>query len=102
MLLGMVLCATAVAHCRLNLLRFRSITCCWFCIDAIVARVQVMSAFAPKVASALVFDRDEFMTQQLLELCRASSHRPHVVVGVVGLAHLDGIERRFQFAEMAG
>jgi pheromone shutdown protein TraB len=59
--------------------------------------VQVLTDLAPHVADAIVYDRDDFMTKSLLNICTDKVLPPgnRVVVAVVGLAHLDGIERRF-------
>ena len=59
--------------------------------------VQGLTAVAPKVAKALLYDRDEHMLRQLLKLCKENPDisQPRVIVAVVGLAHLDGLERRF-------
>jgi pheromone shutdown protein TraB len=48
-----------------------------------------MRELNPALATALIDERDEYMVQQL----RGLKGR---VVGVVGLAHLDGIERRWE------
>jgi pheromone shutdown protein TraB len=46
----------------------------------------------PKVAAAMVDERDEIMTQGLLNDCAGRS------VAVVGMAHMDGIEGRWREA----
>ncbi len=53
---------------------------------------QFLRQMNPELAKALIDERDEFMVQQL----RGLKGR---VVGVVGLAHLDGIERRWEAME---
>lgn len=49
----------------------------------------------PALASALIDERDEFMVQKLRKLKGR-------VVGAVGLAHLDGIERRWEEMQPGG
>ena len=51
--------------------------------------VQALREFLPPVAEALIDERDEYMVKTLRSLEGRT-------VAVVGLAHLDGIERRFQ------
>jgi hypothetical protein len=61
--------------------------------------MQAVATLAPSIADVLVHDRDRIMTDCLYKL--ASEHAaplglgPRAVVAVVGLAHLDGIERRW-------
>jgi pheromone shutdown protein TraB len=47
----------------------------------------------PKVAVAMVDERDEMMTNGLLHKC------PGRTVAVVGMAHMDGIEARWRAAQ---
>ena len=56
------------------------------------ACVQVMRVMLPEAVAALVDRRDDEMTRRLLEAAGGSGSGP--VVGVAGLMHLDGIERR--------
>lgn len=56
---------------------------------------EYMRAVNPGLAKALIDERDEIMTQALLRL-------EGRVVGVVGLAHLDGIERRWEQLQASG
>lgn len=53
---------------------------------------------APNVCKALLDDRDEFMTRGLFSMAKRLELRPEPssVVAVVGLAHVDGIERRWR------
>lgn len=54
-----------------------------------------LRAVAPGLAQALIDDRDQHMADVLLK-------QHGRVVAVVGLAHLDGIERRWEAAQKAG
>ncbi|KAI7840858.1 hypothetical protein COHA_005450 [Chlorella ohadii] len=56
---------------------------------------EYLRAINPGLAKALVDERDEIMTDALLRL-------EGRVVGVVGLAHLDGIERRWEQLQASG
>ena len=51
----------------------------------------VLDRHAPELATALLHERDEHMSRELSSA--AASYG--TVVGVVGIAHMDGIERRF-------
>ena len=56
----------------------------------------------PSIYSALVDERDEYMTQSLLSrLSEQPRSAPQRVVAVVGLAHEDGINRRLARAGYA-
>ena len=56
----------------------------------------------PNIYSALVDERDEYMTQSLLSrLSEQPRSAPQRVVAVVGLAHEDGINRRLAKAGYA-
>ena len=56
----------------------------------------------PNIYSALVDERDEYMTQSLLSrLSEQPRSEPQRVVAVVGLAHEDGINRRLARAGYA-
>jgi pheromone shutdown protein TraB len=54
---------------------------------------EFMAHQMPKLSQVFVDERDEIMTQVLLK-CRAER-----VVAVVGMAHMDGIERRWNEAQ---
>lgn len=47
----------------------------------------------PKIATVMVDERDEIMTQGLLNQCVGRT------VAVVGMAHMDGIEGRWREAQ---
>jgi len=47
----------------------------------------------PKVTTALLDERDDIMTEALLNTCEGRT------VAVVGMAHMDGIERRWREAQ---
>jgi pheromone shutdown protein TraB len=53
------------------------------------AMVRTMEEAVPGIARALIHERDEIMA-------RALSRERGRIVGVVGLAHLDGIERHWE------
>jgi pheromone shutdown protein TraB len=54
----------------------------------------------PEVANALIHDRDKAMWKSLQQMAsEPSGARRRVVVGVVGFAHLDGIERQYRIAD---
>lgn len=55
-------------------------------------RVQVLRELLPEAMAVLVDRRDDEMTRRLLEAAGPGAAGP--VVGVAGLMHLDGIERR--------
>ena len=59
------------------------------------AMVAHLRRCAPGLAAALVDERDVLMAERLLQL-RGTT------VAVVGLAHVDGIERAWQAAQYAG
>ncbi|KAL3148392.1 hypothetical protein ABBQ38_013848 [Trebouxia sp. C0009 RCD-2024] len=51
--------------------------------------IKALRKFNPKLAKALIDDRDEYMVRGLRRL-------EGRIVGVVGIGHLDGMERRWQ------
>ena len=56
----------------------------------------------PNIYSALIDERDEYMTQSLLsQLSEQPRSEPQRVVAVVGLAHEDGINQRLAKAGYA-
>ena len=61
---------------------------------AVRALTRHMREEFPKVAAAMVDERDEIMTNGLLQKCG-----PGRTVAVVGMAHMDGIERRWTEAQ---
>ena len=54
--------------------------------------MQTLHALAPSIANALVDERDRIMVDNLTRLSRVPGRN---IVAVVGLAHLDGIERLY-------
>ncbi len=67
---------------------------------------DLMNSTLPEVAQALIHDRDRVMWTSLESLAHqtpvshaASAPGRRVVVGVVGFAHLDGIERLARAAD---
>lgn len=57
------------------------------------ALTRQMRARFPRVAAAMLDERDEIMTRRLLRDC------PGRTVAVVGMAHMDGIEERWRAAQ---
>lgn len=60
---------------------------------AVRALTRHMREEFPRVATAMVDERDDFMTEGLLRRCGGRT------VAVVGMAHMDGIERRWREAQ---
>ena len=58
---------------------------------ATAAMAAAMRAQFPKVARAMLDQRDDVMTERLLDAARA--HGGKKIVAVVGMAHMDGVER---------
>lgn len=60
---------------------------------AVVAAMhECLEKLNPQMIEVLVHERDQYMVNKLLEL-------EGRVVGVVGLGHLDGIEKRWETAQ---
>lgn len=59
--------------------------------DAIREATKVFRRAAPAITKAMLTDRDERLFSALVDECPGA-----VVVGIVGLAHLDGIEGHFK------
>ena len=67
--------------------------------------MQLLDAVAPEAAQALVHERDEHMAEFLFKLASpkdAVKAQQSNIVAVVGLAHLDGVERHFQDRVLEG
>jgi len=60
--------------------------------EAVRALTGQMRREFPKVASAMLDQRDDLMTDNLLNKCKGRT------VAVVGMAHMDGIESRWRDA----
>jgi pheromone shutdown protein TraB len=58
-----------------------------------IVNVQVLREVMPGVHSALVVDRDAHMAEQVQSACKELRSGSSGVVAVIGLAHLDGLER---------
>lgn len=58
----------------------------------VMEMLKCLERIHPEMITALVHERDEYMVNELLKL-------EGRVVAVVGLGHLDGIERRWQDAQ---
>ena len=67
---------------------------------ATAAMAAAMRAQFPKVARAMLDQRDDVMTERLLDAARA--HGGKKIVAVVGMAHMDGVEARWGRAQGAG
>ena len=68
---------------------------------ATAAMAAAMRAQFPKVARAMLDQRDDVMTERLLEAARERGGEKKIVA-VVGMAHMDGIERRWGDAQGDG
>jgi pheromone shutdown protein TraB len=67
---------------------------------ATAAMAAAMRAQFPKVANAMLDQRDDVMTERLLEAARERGEEK--IVAVVGMAHMDGIETRWGDAQGDG
>ena len=67
---------------------------------ATAAMAAAMRAQFPKVANAMLDQRDDVMTERLLEAARERGEEK--IVAVVGMAHMDGIEARWGDAQGDG
>ncbi|CAN8065288.1 unnamed protein product [Agarophyton chilense] len=53
--------------------------------------IEPMRMFAPNVARAMLYERDVIMTENLIKAVKDLGKEKNVIVGVVGLAHIEGI-----------
>lgn len=67
--------------------------------DSIRGIVTSTREIAPNVCKALLDDRDEFMTHRLFAIAKnlERTSQQSSVVAIVGLAHVDGIERKWRY-----
>ena len=65
------------------------------------AMAAAMRAQFPKVARAMLDQRDDIMTRGLLEAARGEGGEKKIVA-VVGMAHMDGVEARWGDAQEVG
>jgi pheromone shutdown protein TraB len=65
------------------------------------AMAQLLRTQFPKIASAMLDQRDDIMTNGLLTAAREKGG-PSKIVAVVGMAHMDGIEERWEKAQGSG
>jgi pheromone shutdown protein TraB len=65
-----------------------------------VPTLQVLQELLPKLHAALVAERDVHMADQL-QTCAKQLGRTGSLVGVVGLAHLDGLEGTLMQRQLA-
>ena len=68
---------------------------------ATAAMAAAMRAQFPRVARAMLDQRDDVMTERLLEAARAEGGE-NKIVAVVGMAHMDGVEARWGDAQGDG
>ena len=68
---------------------------------ATAAMAAAMRAQFPRVARAMLDQRDDVMTERLLEAARAEGGE-NKIVAVVGMAHMDGVEARWGDAQEVG
>ncbi|PXF40208.1 hypothetical protein BWQ96_10084 [Gracilariopsis chorda] len=59
--------------------------------DTVHQLVELMRIFAPKIARAILYERDVIMTENLIKAAQEFPKEKSVIVGVVGLAHVEGI-----------
>lgn len=59
--------------------------------DTVNQLIEPMRVFAPNVTQALVHQRDVFMVKKLITASERLPEEKRVIVGIVGLAHVDGI-----------
>ena len=68
---------------------------------ATAAMAAAMRSSFPKIARAMLDQRDDVMTEGLVQAARANGEATRIVA-VVGMAHMDGIEKRWSEAQGQG
>ncbi|PXF48275.1 hypothetical protein BWQ96_01964 [Gracilariopsis chorda] len=59
--------------------------------DTVHQLIEPMRMFAPNIARAILYERDVIMTENLIKAAQELPKEKSVIVGVVGLAHVEGI-----------
>eukprot|EP00178_Gracilaria_changii_P023295 TRINITY_DN705_c2_g1_i1.p4 TRINITY_DN705_c2_g1~~TRINITY_DN705_c2_g1_i1.p4 ORF type:complete len:352 (-),score=41.34 TRINITY_DN705_c2_g1_i1:6571-7626(-) len=59
--------------------------------DTVHQLIEPMRVFTPNVARAMLYERDVIMAENLIKAAKDLPKEKNVIVGIVGLAHVEGI-----------